>query len=103
VGCDCDVAYLPLGGRPDPVFDYRVRIREAGGRVLHWEQCQRADRGYQRLVEIAIWPKSEQRCAWAIRGEENRKMLADPIVSECTDPRIDMTGLSLTDSRNQLY
>jgi hypothetical protein len=34
---------------------------------------------------------------------ENRKMLAEPIVSECTDPRIDMIGLSLTDSRNQLY
>jgi hypothetical protein len=28
----------PLGGRPDPIFDCRVLIREAGGRVLHWEQ-----------------------------------------------------------------
>jgi len=38
VGCDYDAAYLQLGGRSDLVFDCRVRIREAGGCILHWEQ-----------------------------------------------------------------
>jgi argininosuccinate lyase len=61
-------------------FNYERSVEYRTAKGWHKQsRCQGADRGYQRLVEIALWPKSEQSCTWMIEAGRIEKCLPNSL------------------------